>query len=392
MLNEIYSALDERFSEMVDIRRHLHQYPELSFQEEKTAKYIADFYHQLHIPVQTNVGGNGVIATLKGKLPGKTVAFRADFDALPIQDQKDVPYKSKVPGVMHACGHDAHTATLLIFAKVMQQFQDQLPGTIVFLHQHAEEQTPGGAISIVQSGALENIDVIFGNHFWSLFPYGTVSLRSGELMAGADRFLISIQGKGGHGAYPEDTKDALVIGAEVVTKLQTIVSRKISPVDTGVVTVGRFSAGSGFNIVANEASLEGTIRYFDLNVKQKMKEELYRIVEGICLANDVTYHIDYTDGYPPVVNHKEEAEIIFDVAKDVPDVTNVEVSPLQMGAEDFSYYLLEKPGAFFFTGAAKANDEKIPHHHPLFDIDERAMLIAAKTFASAFFKYQENNA
>ena len=392
MLNEIYSALDERFSEMVDIRRHLHQYPELSFQEEKTAKYIADFYHQLHIPVQTNVGGNGVIATLKGKLPGKTVAFRADFDALPIQDQKDVPYKSKVPGVMHACGHDAHTATLLIFAKVMQQFQDQLPGTIVFLHQHAEEQTPGGAISIVQSGALENIDVIFGNHFWSLFPYGTVSLRTGELMAGADRFLISIQGKGGHGAYPEDTKDALVIGAEVVTKLQTIVSRKISPVDTGVVTVGRFSAGSGFNIVANEASLEGTIRYFDLNVKQKMKEELYRIVEGICLANDVTYHIDYTDGYPPVVNHKEEAEIIFDVAKDVPDVTNVEVSPLQMGAEDFSYYLLEKPGAFFFTGAAKANDEKIPHHHPLFDIDERAMLIAAKTFTSAFFKYQENNA
>lgn len=392
MLNEIYSALDERFSEMVDIRRHLHQYPELSFQEEKTAKYIADFYHQLHIPVQTNVGGNGVIATLKGKLPGKTVAFRADFDALPIQDQKDVPYKSKVPGVMHACGHDAHTATLLIFAKVMQQFQDQLPGTIVFLHQHAEEQTPGGAISIVQSGALENIDVIFGNHFWSLFPYGTVSLRTGELMAGADRFLISIQGKGGHGAYPEDTKDALVIGAEVVTKLQTIVSRKISPVDTGVVTVGRFSAGSGFNIIANEASLEGTIRYFDLNVKQKMKEELYRIVEGICLANDVTYHIDYTDGYPPVVNHKEEAEIIFDVAKDVPDVTNVEVSPLQMGAEDFSYYLLEKPGAFFFTGAAKANDEEIPHHHPLFDIDERAMLIAAKTFTSAFFKYQENNA
>lgn len=389
MLTKIYEMLDSHYNEMVEIRRYLHQYPELSFHEEKTAQYIANFYKKINIPVQTNVGGNGVIATLKGKLPGKTIAFRADFDGLPIQDEKDVPYKSKVPGVMHACGHDAHTATLLIFAKVMQQFQDQIPGTIVFLHQHAEEQTPGGAISIVESGALDHVDAVFGTHLWSTLPLGTVSLRHDELMAGADRFLIKIFGKGGHGAYPEDTKDALLIGTEIVTKLQTVVSRKISPVDTGVLTIGRFSSGTGFNIIANEAELEGTIRYFDCEVKQKMKDELKRIVNGICLANDVTYEIDYTDGYPPVVNHEREAKIIFDVTKDVPGVHLVEEGPLQMGAEDFAYYLLKKPGAFFFTGAGKLDVENPPHHHPLFDIDERSMLIAAKTFTRVFFAYQE---
>lgn len=388
MLGQLFRALDKHYDEMVEIRRHLHQYPELSFQEVKTAKFIAQYYERLGIPVQTNVGGNGVIATLEGKRPGKTVAFRADFDALPIQDEKDVPYKSKVPGVMHACGHDAHTATLLVFAKVLQQFQDELPGTVVFVHQHAEELTPGGAISIVQSGALDHIDVIFGNHLWSTLPLGTVSLRHDALMAGADRFQITIYGEGGHGAYPEDTKDALVIGAEIVAKLQTIVSRKISPVDTGVVTVGRFQAGTGFNIIANEAVLEGTIRYFKNAVKKKMKEELYRIVKGVCLANDATYKIDYTDGYPPVINHKDEAELIFEAAKIVPGVNSVLEAPLQMGAEDFSYYLHDKPGAFFFTGAGKEG-ENHPHHHPLFDIDERSILIAAKTFAAAFIKYQE---
>src|SRR5690625_4622272 len=233
---------------MVEMRRYLHQYPELSFKEYKTAQYIADFYQKLDIPFKTKVGGNGVVATLKGGKPGKTIALRADFDGLPIQDEKDVPYRSKNPGVMHACGHDGHTATLLTLAKVMKKFQADLPGTILFLHQHAEEQTPGGAISIMESGELDEVDAVFGNHLWSTTPLGTVETRSGVFMAGTDRFTIKIKGKGGHGAYPHETKDALVIGAELVTKLQQIVSRRLDPLETAVVTVGKFEAGSSFNI------------------------------------------------------------------------------------------------------------------------------------------------
>lgn len=390
MLLHIERALGKHLDEMIEIRRYLHKYPELSFKEYNTAKYIANYYEKLQIPVQTNVGGNGVIATLQGDLPGKTVALRADFDALPIQDEKDVPYKSKVPGVMHACGHDAHTATLLVLAKVMQQFQHKLQGTIVFLHQHAEEMTPGGAISIVQSGALNEVDAVFGNHYWATLPVGTIATKSGVFMAGADRFTITVHGEGGHGAYPEETKDALIIGAEIVNKLQTIISRKISPIDTGVLTVGQFTAGSAFNIIADEAKLQGTIRYLDKNVKEKMKCELERIVKGICLANDVSYDIDYTDGYPPVINHKDETTLIFSAAEKIKDVNNVITSPIQMGSEDFAYYIQEKPGAFFFTGANKPG-VNYPHHHPLFDIDERAMAIAAKTFIATYFAYQEKH-
>src|SRR5699024_2984528 len=260
-------------------------------------------------------------ATLKGDLPGKTIALRADFDALPIQDEKDVPYKSKVPGVMHACGHDAHTATLLVLAKIIAPYKPKLKGTLVILHQHAEELPPGGAISIVKSGALSEVDYIFGNHFWSTLPVGTIATREGVFMAGADRFTITIRGKGGHGAYPEETKDAVVIGAELITKLQTIISRKVSPIDTGVVTIGQFQAGTAFNIIADEAKLQGTIRYLKPEVKETMKAELFRIIHGVCEMNDADCDIDYQDGYPPLVNHPNETEIIFEVAKEIEDVT-----------------------------------------------------------------------
>lgn len=383
--------IDHHFNEMIDIRRYLHQHPEVSFHEYKTAKYIAAFYENLNIPVQTNVGGNGVIATLKCGKPGKTVAFRADFDALPIQDEKDVPYKSKVPGVMHACAHDGHTATLLVLAKVLQKYASELSGTIVFVHQHAEELPPGGAVEIVKSGALDHVDVIFGNHLWTPLPLGTFSTRSGVFMGGADSFSITIHGAGGHGAYPQVTKDALVIGAEIVQKLQTIVSRKLNPIDSGVVTVGKFTAGTAFNIIANEATLEGTVRYLQKDVQEKIKTEIERIVRGICLANDVSYTYKYNDGHPPVVNHPEETALVYGVASEIPEITDRFESEPQMVGEDFSYYLQKIPGAFFYTGA-KIVDHDYPHHHPLFDFDERAMPVAAKVFVKAYATYQENNA
>lgn len=388
MLQAIHKKLDELYSEMVDIRRYLHQYPELSFQETKTAQYIADFYEELEIPYQKNVGGNGVIATLKGGKPGKTVALRADFDGLPIQDEKDVPYKSKVDGVMHACGHDGHTATLLTLAKTMTSFQDDLQGTIVFVHQHAEEYAPGGAKPIVESGALDHVDAIFGTHLWATTPFGVLQTSKNAFMAGADRFEITIQGQGGHGAYPHETKDAIVLGTQLVSQLQQIVSRRLDPLETAVVTTGVFEAGTTFNVIADTARLVGTVRYLNTDVQDKIIDEMEKIIKGVCVANDADYTFDYVKGYPPLVNHKNEAELVLKAGSEIEDIhTTEEVKPV-MGGEDFAYYTIAKPGAYFFTGAQKEGNE-YPHHHPKFDIDERALPVAAKTLISAYFEYQK---
>lgn len=389
LLTHIFQSIDELYPEMVDIRRYLHQYPEVSFHEYKTARYIADFYKQLNIPVQTNVGGNGVVAVIKGGKPGKTVALRADFDALPIQDEKSVSYKSKVPGVMHACGHDGHTATLLVLAKVVQKYQEKLQGTIVFLHQHAEELSPGGAKPMIDAGVLKNVDAVFGTHLWATVPVGVLQTSKGNLMAGADRFEIVIQGKGGHGAYPHETRDALLIGAELVSQLQQIVSRQINPLDTAVITVGRLEAGSTFNVIADQATLVGTARYFNPKVQKIMMEEMERMVKGICISNDVTYTFNYSKGYPALVNHEREAELVLNAGRKIKEIHTAEDVLPVMGGEDFAYYMLDRPGAFFFTGAQKENGS-YPHHHPKFDIDERALPIAAKTLIQAYFDYQDH--
>jgi len=386
MLKKIHESIDSLYSEMVDIRRYLHQHPELSFKEYKTAQYIADFYEKLGIPYETNIGGNGVIATLEGGKPGKTVALRADFDALPIQDEKDVPYKSTVEGVMHACGHDGHTATLLTLAKALLPYQESIPGTIVFLHQHAEELAPGGAKPIIESGALDHVDAFFGTHLWATVPVGVLQTSKQEFMAGSDRFEITIQGQGGHGAAPHETKDAIVIGTQLVQQLQQIVSRRLDPLKTAVVTVGTFQAGTAFNIIADKVTIGGTVRYLEPDVQQLIIEEMEKIIKGTCESHEASYTFDYLKGYPTLVNHKREAEIVMDAGKEVEDIhTVVEVPPI-MGGEDFSYYILEKPGAYFFTGAKK---EGYPHHHPKFDIDEKALPIAAKTLIQAYFNYQK---
>jgi amidohydrolase len=388
LLENIFQDIDKHYEEMVEIRRYLHQYPELSFQETKTAAYIADFYKELGIPYKTNVGGNGVVAKLEGGKPGKIIALRADFDGLPIQDEKDVPYRSKVDGVMHACGHDGHTATLLTLAKVMKEHKEELPGTIVFLHQHAEEYAPGGAKPMIEDGAIEDVDAVFGTHLWATTPVGTIETSKSAFMAGADRFEIKVQGKGGHGAYPHETNDAIVIGSQLVTQLQQIVSRRLDPLETAVVTVGQFEAGQAFNIIADSAKIVGTVRYFNTEVQDKIIEEMERILQGITAANDASYTLNYVKGYPPLINHKEEAELVLEASKNIKEVNvTKEVKPV-MGGEDFAYYMMEKPGTYFFTGAHKEGND-YPHHHPKFDIDERALPIAAKALIQAYFSYQE---
>jgi amidohydrolase len=258
----LFGKLDNLYDEMVDIRRYLHQHPELSFQEVNTAAYVKSYYEKLGIEVRGNVGGNGVVAKIHGGKPGKTVALRADFDALPIQDEKNVPYKSQVPGVMHACGHDGHTAALLVLAKVLNEMKGSLPGTYVMIHQHAEEYAPGGAIAMIEDGCLEGVDVIFGTHLWATEPAGTIQYRIGPIMAAADRFEVTIQGKGGHGAQPHKTNDAIVAASQLVINLQQIVSRRVNPIDPAVISVGSFVAENAFNVIADKAKLIGTVRTF----------------------------------------------------------------------------------------------------------------------------------
>lgn len=388
MLEHLLTKLESYYDEMVSIRRYLHQYPELSFQEEKTAIYIKTYYENLGIEVRGNVGGNGVVAKIYGSKPGKTIALRADFDALPIQDEKNVPYKSLVPGVMHACGHDGHTATLLVLGKALHEIRDELEGTYILIHQHAEEYAPGGAISMIEDGCLEGVDVIFGTHLWAPEPVGTIQYRVGPVMAAADRFEITIQGKGGHGAQPHRTRDAIVTASQLVVNLQQIVSRKVNPIDSAVVSIGSFIADNAFNVIADKVKLGGTVRTFKDEVRASIEEEMERIIKGTCYAANSSYEFSFIKGYPAVVNHQEETDYLVACAKKVDSVTTVDETEPHMGGEDFAYYLQHVKGTFFFTGARPTyTDENYPHHHPKFDIDEKAMLIAAKTLGTAALEY-----
>lgn len=243
MIETWHKELESLYNQMVSWRRDFHQYPELSFQEIETPKKIAEILKSFHIDVKTDVGGRGVIGVIEGGIPGKTMALRADFDALPIQDEKKVSYKSKVPGVMHACGHDGHTATLLGVAKILSDNRDQLSGKIVLIHQHAEEKEPGGAIAMIEDGCLEGVDVVFGTHLSSQMPLGIVGTKAGAMMAAADTFEVKIQGRGGHGGMPHHTVDAIIVATQVINQLQLLVSRKVDPLQSAVLTVGTFHAG-----------------------------------------------------------------------------------------------------------------------------------------------------
>ncbi|MGL4818379.1 MAG: amidohydrolase, partial [Bacilli bacterium] len=316
--------------------------------------------------------------------PGKTVALRADFDALPIQDGKDVPYRSTVPGVMHACGHDAHTSILLHIARALYAVREELCGTFVFLHQHAEEYAPGGAKPMIEDGALDGVDYVYGTHLWASEPTGHILYRSGPLMAASDRFTVNIQGKGGHGATPHLTKDSITIGAQLVINLQQIVSRTVNPLQPAVVSVGSFKALNAFNVIADQCEIIGTVRTFDDTVRDSIEQQLIQICEHTCQMFGATCNVFYDRGYPALVNDPQETAFIASLANETAGVTDVRESEPHMGGEDFAYYLLEKPGCYFFTGASPTNpDDAFPHHHPKFDIDENAMLIAAKLLARA---------
>jgi len=382
-LDSLFQRLEQYYPDMVRLRRELHMYPELSFQEVNTPKKIAEFHKQLGLEVRTAVGGRGVVATLRGGKPGPTVALRADFDALPIQDEKEVEYKSRIPGVMHACGHDIHTATLIGVARVLSEVKDQLQGNIVFIHQFAEEVFPGGAKPMIEDGCLDGVDFIYGYHVWSDIPFGEIGLAEGYMMAAVDDFILTIKGKGGHGATPHVTIDPIVVGSQVVVNLQQVVSRQVDPLKPAVLTVGSFVSGNAFNVIPGTAQLKGTTRSFDEDVRESLGNSMQQIILATCIASGAIADIKFMKGYPAVHNHAEETKRIEKLAVPILGAHKVKQMTPIMAGEDFSYYLQKVPGTFFFVGGGNPElDAVYPHHHAKFDVDERAMLIGGKVFLS----------
>ncbi|WP_051250897.1 amidohydrolase [Paenibacillus harenae] len=377
--NHIDLALEQLYPNMIRWRRHLHQYPELSFHERVTASWIAERLTEMGCAVRTGVGGHGLIAVIKGDKPGPVIALRADIDALPIQDEKSCDYASKVPNVMHACGHDAHTAALLAVASYYSSNRAAVSGERRLLFQPAEEVTPGGALPMIKDGALDGADVVYGVHLWTPLDYGLVASKPGPFMAAADEFVIDITGCGGHGGLPHQAIDAILIGSHLVQAAQSIVSRNVNPLHPAVVTIGSFQAGSTNNVIAERCRLKGTVRSFDEQTRRMIHERLEMLVKHTCAMHGAEVHYDMRIGYPPVVNDKPEAERFFEVSRSLFGEQAVIHSEAITVAEDFSYYLQQVPGCFMFVGAGNEECGAVfSHHHAKFDIDERAMLRSAR--------------
>jgi amidohydrolase len=378
--------------QLVEWRRRLHQQPELGFQEKLTAEFVSQKLQEWGIEHQTGIAQTGIVAIIKGgKIDsGKMLAIRADMDALPIQELNEVPYKSQHDGVMHACGHDGHTAIALGTAYYLQQHRQNFAGTVKIIFQPAEEG-PGGAKPMIEAGVLKNpdVDAIIGLHLWNNLPLGTVGVRAGALMAAVECFKCTILGKGGHGAMPHQTIDSIVVAAQIVNALQTIVSRNVDPIDSAVVTVGELHAGTKLNIIPDTARMSGTIRYFNPALKGFFEERIEQIIAGVCQSHGASYDLEYWGLYPPTINNADMAELVRSQAEQVIETPMGVVPECQtMGGEDMSYFLQAVPGCYFFLGSANpAKDLAYPHHHPRFDFDETALPMGVEIFVRCVEKF-----
>jgi amidohydrolase len=388
----IRPALQALQPNLVDWRRRIHQRPELGFRETLTAAAIAELLNTWGIPHQTGIAQTGIVAMLTGHQPGPVLAVRADMDALPIQEENTVPYCSQHPGIMHACGHDGHVAIALGTAYYLAQHPECFTGTVKILFQPAEEG-PGGAKPMIEAGVLEhpNVDAIIGLHLWNNLPVGTIGVRDQALMAAVELFQCIVLGKGGHGAMPHQTVDAIVVGAEIVTALQTIVSRTVNPIDSAVVTVGEFQAGSAKNIIANTARLSGTVRYFNPELQAILGPRIEQVIAGICQAHGAAYELDYRQLYPALINDPRMAQLVRSVAETVVETPLGVVPECQtMGGEDMAFFLQAVPGCYFFLGSANPDlSLAYPHHHPRFDFDESVLSFGVEIFVRCIERFSQ---
>ena len=366
---------------IIEKRRYFHMNPEPSFNEYDTSKVIQEELTKIGIPFEI-FAKTGIIATIKGQNPGKTVLLRADMDALEVCEKNNVSYRSQKEGLMHACGHDGHIAMLLGAAHVLNEIKNDISGEIKLLFQPAEEIAKGSKAMIEESKIIDSIDAAFAIHLWQGVPVGKISLESGARMAAADLFSIKVKGKSGHGSMPHETIDAVVVASAIVMNLQHLVSRNTNPLDTLVVTVGKLTAGTRHNIIAGEALLEGTIRSFSDEVWKKIPEQIERVVKNTAAAYNAEAEIDLVRATPPLVNNQDISDILKASAEKLYGeevVTKYEKTP---GGEDFAYFTQAVPGALAFVGIR--NDEKginSPHHNETFDMDEEALEMGANLYA-----------
>ncbi|MDC0762994.1 M20 family metallopeptidase [Brevibacillus sp. AG] len=377
-------AVEEIKDKVIAWRRYLHENPELSFHEEKTAQFVYETlltFGNLEVSRPTK---NSVMARLIGSEPGKVLAMRADMDALPITEENTFEFVSKNPGVMHACGHDGHTSMLLGTAKLLSGMKDQIKGEVRFFFQHAEEVYPGGAEEMVQAGVMDGVDMVIGTHLWSTMEFGTVGICPGPMMAAPDTFWITVLGKGGHAALPHETIDSIAIASQVVTNLQHIVSRNADPLDNLVLSVTQFVGGTTHNVIPGAVEICGTVRSFDKNLRESVPGLMERVIKGITEAHGAGYKFKYEFGYRPVINDAEVTKLMEEVVEESLGAEWVEHMRPTMGGEDFSAFQQKAPGCFFYVAAG--NKEKgitYPHHHPRFTIDEEALEVGVKMFVNA---------
>jgi amidohydrolase len=373
--------------EVVAWRRHLHRNPEVSYHEQETSRFVYETLESFGDLELARPTGTSVVARLVGERPGRTLAIRADIDALPIQEENDFDFASRNPGAMHACGHDGHTAMLLGTAKILSGMRERINGEVRFIFQHAEELSPGGAEELVEAGVMDGVDAVIGAHLWSQLAVGKIGVTHGPMMAAPDIFEITIRGKGGHAAMPHQVVDSIAVGAQVVTNLQHVVSRETDPIDHVVVSVTKFSGGTTHNVIPGTVEMVGTVRTLDPEVRERVPELMERVIKGVTEAHGADYEFRYKPGYRPVINAEEVTGVIEETVRDVLGEGALEIMPPNMGGEDFSAYQQKAPGAFFLVGAG--NEEKgivNPHHHPRFTIDEDALDNGVRMFLGATFR------
>ncbi|MCZ6775706.1 MAG: M20 family metallopeptidase [Ignavibacteria bacterium] len=378
------------FPTLVQLRRQIHKNPELGFEEQKTSALVARTLRSLGLRVQAGIAKTGVVGMLEGRKKSPVVALRADMDALPIHEQNKIPYRSSLQGKMHACGHDAHTAIALGAAMLLSSMKDQLDGSVKFIFEPCEEKSPSGAAELIKRGVLANpkVGAIFGMHVFARAEVGRVGFRAGPMMAASDELYITIKGKGGHGAFPHLSVDALVVAAEVVLALQKVISRQVNPFSPHVLTIGKIEGGTAPNIIPNEVKITGTLRSMDEKWRKQARKSIVRMIKGVTSASGASFELEIKEAGPVLVNDERLTKFAEDVCKDYLGPRNVFTVEPVMGGEPFAYYLQKVPGTFFRLGIANRR-KGIVHdlHTPRFNIDEEALKVGAGFFAYLAHEY-----
>jgi len=388
MIEPLRKEIEELTPQLVAWRRDFHRHPEIAFEENRTSSVLREFMEGIGITVQS-FAKTGLRGVLEGQPGGRTVALRADMDALPLKEEGDKEYISQNPDAAHACAHDGHMAVMMGVAQLLSQRKDQFKGKVVFLFQPSEERIPGGAKKMIEEGAFKGVDAVFGLHFWQPLPTGKIGAVKGAMMAQPDQFSIRVTGRGGHGSMPHTTVDPILVASHLVVNTQSIVSRNVDPLKPVVVSFGTIKGGTIDNIIPNQVELTGTVRTFDPTIQVLAEKRLREITDATCQAFGASAEVEYEKGYPPLVNDESMVDFVLEMAQKVLGKESVvEIDPV-MGGEDFAYYLQKAPGAFLFFGMGDGME--YPHHHPAFDMDEKALPQATLLMTSLALEFLSRN-